>query len=89
MRNDKKTKKEKSETRAEQTRRFLARKKAAGLIRVSLWIPAEIADKCAKLDRIGVVFADPSEKRRVSVLLENGRLSEISYHANLLDTNGQ
>lgn len=91
MRNKKKSPEEKAATKKAQNARAYAKKKEAGLVRVSLWIPAEIADKCADLDRIGVVFADSfeSEKRLVSVLLENGRFSVIPYQPNLLETDGQ
>lgn len=83
MRNLKKSKKEKAETRAAQNKRAAEKKKAAGLTRVSLWVPEEILQKCGLLERVGVIFAADKSKL-VSAVLDADGLHEVSYQPNLL-----
>lgn len=86
MINMKKSKKEKAATRHAQNQRAAQRKKALGLKRISLWMPAEALDKAGNLDRIGIVLAEEGADQTPCVLVrkQSGKLEIVPWQGRLI-----
>lgn len=86
MRNVKKSKEEKAATRRAQNARAAARKKAQGLVRVTVWVPEEALEQAGDLDRIGIVCAGLEAKDKTRCVLvrdPDGTYRAIPYQTHL------
>ena len=87
MRNVKKTKEEKAATRRAQNARAAARKKAQGLVRVTVWVPEEALEQVAALDRVGIVCVSPDAVDKSKCILirdPDGSFRPVVYQGRLL-----
>lgn len=74
----KKTKKELRETRKAQNARYRERKAAAGLVMVSVWVPAEALEKAGDVQKIGIVVGDAKEAANGQIVVKKrGKKFEV------------
>lgn len=76
-----KTKAEKAATKRAQNQRHQQRKKAQGLRRVTLWMPAEALDQAGNLERVGIVLAEDGADLSPAVYVrrKSGKLDYMPY----------
>lgn len=86
MRNVKKSPEERAATRRAQNARATARKKAQGLVRVSVWVPEEALEQVADLDRVGIVCVAPEARDKSRCILirdPDGSFRPVVYQGRL------
>lgn len=81
-----KTKAEKAATKRAQNQRHQQRKKAQGLRRVTLWMPAEALEQAGNLERVGIVLAEDGASLAPVVLVrrKSGKLETVNYQQSML-----
>lgn len=81
-----KTRAEKAATKRAQNQRHQQRKRAQGLRRVTLWMPAEALDQAGNLERVGIVLAEDGASQSPVVLIrrKSGKLETVNYQQSML-----